>query len=124
MHRAVESRGSQAVLIFDDGDARNTLRLTRKLAVFNYIKSRYGCWPDGKEYKNFPLINFIEDPVFRVSKLSYLIQAVDFCAYALFQKEKPTASRLPFGLNRSFENHLGTICIRQANSDDPFGIIR
>lgn len=84
----------------------------------------YGLWPDGKEFKNVPLTGFLEDPVFRISRTSYFIQAADFCAYALFQKEKPNPSRSQFGLDCSLEKHLAPICIKEANRNDAFGIIR
>lgn len=123
IHVYVEGLGSEAILLFDEGDARNVTKLTRKLSVFNPIKSQYGRWPDGNEYKNIPLIKFLEDPVFRISRSSYFIQAVDFCAYALFQKEKPTPSRAAFGLDQSFVRHLAGICVSAA-SPDPHGIVR
>lgn len=124
VHKSLESWGSSAILFFDEGDARNITKLTRKLAVFNPIKSQYGAWPDGKEYRNFPLRKFLEDPVFRISRTSYLIQAVDFCAYALFQKEICTPSRAAFGLHECFERRLAGICIKVANPNDDYGIVR
>lgn len=124
IHRAVEGWGSYAVLFFDEGDNRTITRLTRRLAVFNPIRSQYGYWPDGREYRNIPTTRFLEDPVFRASPSSYFIQAVDFCAYALFQKEKRTPSREQFGLHTSFENHLAPICVRDANTSDTYGIVR
>jgi hypothetical protein len=123
VHTSVQSWGSQAVLLFDEGDARNITKLVRKLIVYNPIKSKFGTWGDGKEFKNFPLSGFLEDPVFRISRNSYMIQAVDFCAYALFQKEKPTPSRTVMSLNTALERHLAPICVREA-SQDPFGIVR
>jgi hypothetical protein len=62
--------------------------------------------------------------VFRISRTSYFIQAADFCAYALFQKEKQTPSRAQFGLHQSFESKLGKICVLAANPQDKFGIVR
>ena len=123
-HTAVQNWGSTAVLMFDEGDSRKITRLSRKLSVFNPIKSKFGSWPDGKEFKNFPLAGFLEDPVFRISRTSSFIQSADFCAYALFQKEKPTPSRAQFGLNQSVESKLGELCVLAANPQDRFGIIR
>ena len=122
VHTSVQSWGSEALLLFDEGDARNITKLTRRLGVYNPIKSKFGKWENGDEYKNFPLIRFLEDPIFRISRNSYLIQLVDFCAYALFQKERPTPSRTQFGLNSSFEL-TSTDCVKEA-SPDPLGIIR
>ena len=124
IHKAVENWGSQAILIFDEGDNRLVTRLIRKMGVYNPIRSQYGRWPDGKEYRNFPLVSLLEDPVFRVSKNSYFIQVVDFCAYALFQKEKPTPSRMKFRLDQAFEERLSGVCLTAANPGDKHGIIR
>lgn len=73
VHKSVESWGSEGILFFDEGDARNITKLARKLSVFNPIQSKYGCWDDGREYRNFPLVRFPEDPIFRGSGTSYLI---------------------------------------------------
>jgi hypothetical protein len=124
IHTAINGWGSNAVLMFDEGDARKITRLSRKLSVFNPIKSKYGAWQDGNAYKNVPLTRFLEDPVFRISRTSYFIQAADFCAYALFQKEKPTPSRVKFGLDKSFDSRLRKLCVLAANLEDKFGIIR
>jgi hypothetical protein len=123
IHTAVQSWDSQAILLFDEGDARKITHLSRRLSVYNPIKSKFGVWPDGQEYKNFPLVRFLEDPIFRISRNSYFIQAVDFCAYALFQKEKQTPSRARFGLHESLSKRLAAICVTAA-SPDPMGIIR
>jgi hypothetical protein len=123
LQKAMELAGSQAVLIFDEGGNRWITKLSRRMSVYNMIRSSRGIWPDGQEYRNFPTINLLEDPIFRSSRTSYLIQAVDFCAYALFQKEKPTVSRQRFGLHQSFETILAPMCNASA-SRDLFGIIR
>lgn len=120
----MEKSGSQTILFFDEGSNKWITKVCRRLAVYNMIRSRMGAWPDGKPYKNFPTINILEDPVFRSSRTSYMIQAVDFCAYALFQKEKPTPSRREFGLDKSFEELLLPICNTNAAPRDPHGIIR
>lgn len=123
IQKAMERAGSQAILIFDEGGERWVRRLTRRLAVYNPIPSRRGMWEDGSTIKNFPTRNLLEDPFFRPSKASYMLQLVDFCAYALLQKEKPTPSRMEYGLDRSFVERLAPIC-NAAASGDPYGIIR
>lgn len=123
IQKSMEVAGSQALLFFDEGGNRWITRLCRRMAVFNLIRSNIGRWEDGQEYKNLPTANLFEDPIFRPSNSSYLIQAADFCAYALLQKEKPTASRVPFGLHQSFVSALRPIC-NTAASPDPLGIVR
>jgi hypothetical protein len=93
------------------------------MAVYNPIRSRFGVWEDGKEYKNMPTELIIEDPSFRRSSQSYFIQLADFCGYALLQRERPTASRMRYGIHEMFPT-LEPICVKEANPYDPFGTIR
>lgn len=123
IEKYVSEMGSQAILFFDEGGEKAINNLARKMHVFNLIKSNYGTWPDGNEYKNIPLVSIVEDPVFRQSHRSYFVQLADFCAYSLFQKEKPTPSRIPFGLRDSFRN-LTNVLVLKAFSSDEYGIIR
>ncbi|WP_456332469.1 DUF3800 domain-containing protein [Fervidibacter sacchari] len=57
------------------------------------------------------------------SRQSYFIQLVDFCAYALLRRERPIPSKTKYGLDKAF-NLLSPILVREANKDDPDGIIR
>ena len=123
LDRSMVEWASQAILFFDEGEEKSITTLSRRLAVYNPIRSRYGVWANGNEYKNFPISNIIEDPVFRQSHRSYLIQLVDFCAYALLQKEKPTESRKQFGLEPAWTS-LADIIVFEANQKDEFGVIR
>jgi hypothetical protein len=123
IEKAVSSWGSQAILIFDEGDEKANTALVRKMRIFNPIRSMYGVWPGGSQYKNMPLTLIIEDPVFRQSHRSYFIQLADFCAYALMQKEVPTPSRMPFGLHVSFTT-LSNVLVLDAYKSDKYGIVR
>jgi hypothetical protein len=123
IERTVAAWGSQAVLIFDEGEEKYNTALVRKMRVFNPIRSMYGAWPGGDLYKNIPLVMIVEDPVYRQSHRSYFIQLADFCAYALLQKEKPTPSRIPFGLQVSFHT-LADVLVFEAHRPDKYGIIR
>lgn len=122
IERTVGQWQSQAILIFDEGEEKANTALVRKLRVYNPVKSKFGVWPNGKEYKNIPLVNIVEDPIYRQSHRSYFIQLADFCAYALFQKERPTASRTKFGLQVAFHT-LSEVLVFEA-SRDKYGIIR
>ena len=119
----MKSWKSNAIIIHDEG--KDYTYLVRKMAVYNPVKSMYGCWDDGKEYRNITTDHIVEDIIFRDSKRSSLIQLSDFCAYALFRSEFPLASKAKYGINDAF-NELHAICIREAFGKDHrgLGIIR
>jgi len=125
INRTMQESGSLAVLVFDEGEEREYTKLVRKMGVYNMIRSQFGRWPNGEEYRNIPIENVIEDPYFRRSKQSYFIQLADFCGYALLQKERPTANpkRQRYRLHESFVI-LDPICVKEANRNDPLGVIR
>ena len=119
----VRKAGSNAIIVHDEG--KDYTKLVRRLGVFNPIQSMYGAWPNGSTHKNIPLDNVLEDIVFRKSDKSYFIQMADFCAFALFRSEYPSASKAKYKLETCFEELHG-ICIPQCFSGDPkkLGIIR
>lgn len=122
INRTMEARDSYAVIISDEGKEAEYTKLVRKMGVHNYIPSQYGSW-DGVSGsgKNIPISRILEDPVFRDSATSHIIQLVDFCAYALLRKEVPLP-RLAY-IAEDFEI-LEPICFKQASRSDKFGIIR
>ncbi len=120
----MKAADSQALLICDEGKEADYTRLVRKMSVHNPIPSRFGTWVgSSKTTKNIPLDRIIEDPFFKDSKKSYFIQMADFCAYSLLRKERPLASKTAYGLDKAFAL-LGPRCVKVANRNDPFGIIR
>jgi hypothetical protein len=126
--REVERRllpySAQAVLIADQGHETEIVRLRRKLSVYNPVPSKFGSW-GGATTKNIPLTHFVEDPLFRDSAHSYLVQLADCAAFALLKREThPTPQIKKYGLHRAFDAHLAGICVRQANSKDSLGIVR
>lgn len=123
INRTVQVANSNAILICDQGKETTYTRLRRKMGVFNPIPSSIGSWGDGSNTKNIPIENIIEDPFFKDSSQSYLIQMADFCAYALLRKEKPLASKSKYGIHEAF-NFLTPILVKEASSRDPEGIIR
>lgn len=94
INRTMQAWGSHALLICDAGKEAEYTKLARKMGAFNPIPSRYGAWEDGGRTKNIPIDRIIEDPIFKKSDRSYLIQMADFCAYALLQRERPIPSRM------------------------------
>ncbi|WP_353630659.1 DUF3800 domain-containing protein [Achromobacter xylosoxidans] len=122
INRTMEARDSYAIIISDEGKEAEYTKLVRKMGAYNPIPSKFGTWDGGATGgKNIPISRVLEDPVFRNSESSYLIQAVDFCAYALLRKEKPL-DRIS-GVSDDFAL-LEPICFKAANQNDPFGIVR
>ncbi|MDH3405621.1 MAG: DUF3800 domain-containing protein [Gammaproteobacteria bacterium] len=123
INRTMQVWDSNAILICDQGKEAEYTALVRKMGVYNPIPSRYCVWPDGHQNRNIPIDRIIEDPFFKISTRSFLIQMADFCAYALLRREVQLASKNKYGLHKAFEL-LGPICFKDANQKDQFGIIR
>lgn len=125
INRTMQTFGDLAMLICDEGNEWEYMKLVRKMGVYNPIPSQYsGGWKDtGQATKNLTIDRVIEDPLFKQSHRSTLIQLVDFCAYALLRQDKPHPARTALGLHLSFKE-LDGICHRPASPRDPQGVIR
>lgn len=126
INRTMIAWDSHAMLICDEGKESAYTRLVRRMGVFNPIPSQFGVWTDtGAKTKNIPIERVIEDPIFKKSEHSYLIQLVDFCAYALLRRERPIATKSKYGLDRAWETISGSsILVREATRRDAEGILR
>ena len=93
--------------------------------VYNPIPSTMGAWDGGATTKNIPVVRVFEDPIFRKSHQSYLIQLAVCIAYALLQRETPPTPRVKkYGIHKMFDAHLSGICYKAAAKKDPHGIVR
>lgn len=111
---------SRAVIIADE----EITRVMRKMTVYNPIPSAYGSWLEGVVC-NKPTQRLIEDPVFRSSKASYLLQLVDCVAFALLKREAvPTPNIRKYKIHEMFDNTLASVCVKAASRSDPLGIVR
>jgi len=114
----------KAIIVADQGQESEIRKAYRRMTVFNPVPSKLGGWPSG-EYKNFPLQNIIEDPVFRESGLSMMIQLADCVAFALLKREsKPTEFILKYEIHTMFDECLASKCNKKACAKDPLGIVR
>lgn len=115
---------SHALLIFDKGKEEKITKLTRKLAVFNYVPSQYRDWGGGQKSKNFLLDRIIEDPVFRDSEDCYFLQLVDFAAYSLLKQDvAPTPFVQRWAYNTLFPKLRPILCLA-ASAREPDGVVR
>jgi hypothetical protein len=123
VNRTMKAWKTHAILFWDQGKEAQYRRLTRKMRVRNPIPSAFGQWETGTITKNIPAERILEDPVFKDSRQSYMIQLTDFCAFALLCQENPIPSRTRYGLNKAFPI-LTPILFLPAASKDPQGIVR
>jgi Protein of unknown function (DUF3800) len=115
---------TQALIIADEGRDIEITRVLRKMNVHNPIPSAFGRWPEGA-VRNTPTEKIIEDPIFRQSQMSYLLQLVDCVAFALLKKEvPPTPNIKKYGIHKMFDAVLPSACIKGASRSDPLGIVR
>jgi hypothetical protein len=115
----------RALFVADEGRNVEITRIMRKMNVHNPIPSAFGKWPDGGAVRNTPTERIIEDPVFRPSESSYLLQLVDCVAFALLKKETaPTPNIKKYGIHKMFDEVLPNICVKVASKTDPLGIVR
>ncbi len=116
---------ARAVIFADEGREGGITRALRKMHVFNYIPSAYGGWADGSVTRNITTDRIIEDPNFKKSDRSYLIQLADCVAFALLKREvPPTPNIQKQGVPEMFEKALANVCFKPASPRDPLGIVR
>jgi hypothetical protein len=112
------SDSTQRGMVFPDGaPLPRILKLQRRLRHFNLVPSRFGA------ARNLPLVRIVEDPVFRDSAQSLLIQAADLVAFLLYQREQPNAYMRKKGGGAYFQRLKPVLCT-QAAPMDPLGVVR
>jgi hypothetical protein len=124
IERSLVAWDSHGILLCDQGKEADYTRLVRRMNIYNPIQSRFGSWrTTGSSWRNIPLEKIVEDPVFKRSDKSYFIQLVDFAAYSLLRRERPTPNIQRLGLHNAFEI-LRPILLTAATRYDPEGILR
>lgn len=106
-------------LIFTDNtDGEKLTRIMRKMNAYNPVPNAGSIG-----YRNMPVIKVIEDPSAKDSMESYLIQAADVCAFALYQKHAPNSYIRRKGARNYFDRLNGVLNNRAARHDSQ-GIVR
>jgi hypothetical protein len=113
----LKKKDSKGIIIGDDSDEPALRALLRKMRVYNPVPSMFSG------FYNPIITNIIEDIFFRESKHSFVIQAVDAIAHALYRKEYPKGSLKKFGLQYLFDT-LDPLLLKEASPKDPQGIVR
>jgi hypothetical protein len=124
INRTMVAMGSHALLISDEGKEGVYTKLVRKMSVHNPIPSQYGVWlKTGQSTRNIPIERILEDPIFRPSQRSYLLQMADLCAFSLIRYVRGVRpEKTKYGLHTAFEL-LEPICCKEANPKHPLGVI-
>lgn len=110
----------RGMLIPDNTDVKKLTSLLRRMRRFNPIPNQPAY---GAGSRNLTLRNMVEDPVFRNSADSLLIQAADLCAFLLYQQEFPSAYMRKQG-GRAYYQRLAPIHCTAATPRDPQGVVR
>lgn len=108
----------RGLVVPDNTDAKKVTTLLRKMRKYNPVPNQYGSG-----YRNIQVANLVEDPYFKDSRDSYLIQAADVVAFALYQKLAPSAYIKKKSAHNYFNKLDGLLC-RAASPRDPDGIVR
>lgn len=106
----------RAMIFPDNTDIKRLRMLLRKMRVHNPVFDG-----DGGALRNAPMVRVIEDPVFRNSEDSYLVQAVDLCAFLFYQQIAPSAYMRKKSGQNYFDRLAPILCTVTAR-DDPRGI--
>ncbi len=105
-------------IVPDNTEARKIRDLVRKMRRYNPVPNQFGGG-----YRNLQIDNLVEDPYFRDSRDSYLIQAADVVAFALYQHLEPS-SFIKRKSAHNYFNKLDAQLCRVAAPRDPQGIVR
>lgn len=95
--------GAQGFVVADRTQSAQLDKLVRALRRERPVTEVYGWFRRKTRIHNKPLKHVIELPQHQDSRRSLLIQAADLCAYAVFQKEKPS---LAVKANKGHERFL------------------
>ena len=77
----------RGIIISDKSDEKKLRTIMRTMRKYNPITNRRDAFPDG--YRNLQLRYIIEDPNFRDTNDSYILQLVDVVAYFMMQNKRP-----------------------------------
>ena len=112
-------RNDHGLIVTDDTSGQNLVRLTRKMAVFNYIPHdpRYG--PGAR---NIPIRRVIEDPHEKNSADTLPIQFCDVVSYFLTQRFAPN-SYIRRKKAQLYFDRLGPVSNRRASRFNSLGIV-
>ncbi len=107
------------MLFPDHTDDKKLNALLRRMRNYNPILNQAAF---GSGYRNITLRSVIEDANFRDSSHSYFVQAVDVCAFLLYQKISPSSYMRKKG-GQNYFHRLGSIVCKVVTKQ-PDGVVR
>jgi Protein of unknown function (DUF3800) len=113
-----DSKGDRGLLLPDRTDDKKLKILLRKMRRYNPIPSKFSSG----NYRQLPLSHIIEDPNFKDSSDSYLIQCVDLSAYLLQQHLLPNSYMKKTGGQNYFLRLDPILC--KVAGPPPYGIVK
>lgn len=112
------SKGGDFGMVFaDDANEKKIRRTLRKMRRFNYTPSHFG----GSYQNTAELI--LEDPNFRRSHHSLMVQVADMASHSLYRREHAKPGYKKHNIDRLF-NVLDPILLKVASRSDPHGVVR
>jgi len=117
---AASAAGAYGMIFPDNTDNKRLKTLMRRMRHFNPVPHLQGI---GVGMRDMPLSQIVEDPNFRRSEDSFLVQAADLIAFLLYQQEKPS-SYMKSKSGHNYFKKLKPILCKVASSSDPFGVVR
>lgn len=112
------SKGGDFGMVFaDDANEKKIRRTLRKMRRFNYTPSHFG----GSCQNTAELI--LEDPNFRRSHHSLMVQVADMASHSLYRREHAKPGYKKHYIDR-LSNVLGPILLKVASRSDPHGVVR
>lgn len=116
------SNADERGMIFPDRtDDLKLTKLMRRMRRYNPIPGMRMLGYGG--YRNLLMAYVIGDPKFRLSHMSYFIQAADVAAFALYQYLSPN-SYIRKKTARKYFLRLDPVLCKMASTSDPQGIVR
>jgi hypothetical protein len=110
----------RGMIVPDNTDVKIVQGLLRKMRKYNPVPNQQNF---GAGYRNLAVANLVEDPFFKDSRDSYLIQAADVVAFALYQQLQPS-SYVKSKSAHNYFNKLDAVLCKAASASDPQGIVR
>jgi hypothetical protein len=116
--RNADERG---MILPDRADDLKLTKLMRRMRYYNPVPGMQAMGYSG--YRNLLMSYVIGDPKFRLSHMSYFIQAADAAAFALYQYLQPN-SYVRKKSARQYFLRLDPVLCKVASRSDPLGIVR
>lgn len=117
--RGPNNSDERGLIIPDNTEGERLLRIIRRMRRYNPVPSKAGIGG----YRNLQLQVVIEDPWLKDSGDSLFIQAVDLCAFLLYQYLSPSGY-MKKKQGQNYFRQLQPILCTVASSIDPLGVVR